>query len=273
MERVLLLVDDEPNILAALTRLLRRDGYRILRAGSGKEGLDILQRQDVGVILSDQRMPEMTGVEFLSEVKKSYPDTVRLVLSGYTDLNSVTDAINQGAIYKFLTKPWDDDLLRDNVREAFEYYELRQENERLTQELQVANGELADINRDLEQRVELKTREAMLNLQVLKVSQEVLEHLPLAVLGIAEDGLIAVANRKANELLSNVAVGGLVGMVAEEILPGALSRLLGEAADGDRTSTIELDNERVAEVWCGPMGKSSGARGFILALDIKDMGK
>ncbi|MFH1495300.1 MAG: response regulator, partial [Pseudomonadota bacterium] len=104
MERTILLVDDEANILSALTRLLRPQGYRILRAGSGREGLELLAQNEVGVIVSDQRMPEMTGVEFLHQVRELYPDTVRIVLSGYTELNSITDAINRGAIYKFLTK-------------------------------------------------------------------------------------------------------------------------------------------------------------------------
>ena len=109
MERTLLLVDDEENITSALVRLLRRDGYNILRANSGEAGLALLAQNEVGVIISDQRMPEMSGVEFLSKVRERYPDTVRIVLSGYTELNSVTDAINRGAVYKFLTKPWEDE--------------------------------------------------------------------------------------------------------------------------------------------------------------------
>lgn len=138
-ERSLLLVDDEENILSALTRLLRRDGYRIFRATSGMAGLELLGQHDVGVIVSDQRMPELTGVEFLSKVKDLYPDTVRIILSGYTDLNSVTDAINQGAVYKFLTKPWDDGLLRKNIDEAFQHYELKRENRHMAGELQNVN--------------------------------------------------------------------------------------------------------------------------------------
>ena len=122
MQRTLLLVDDEENIRRSLVRVLRRDGYHILQAAGGQEGLTILQEHpDVGVIISDQRMPEMTGTEFLSRVREACPDTVRIVLSGYTDLNTVTDAINEGAVYKFLTKPWEDDLLRANVEEAFRY--------------------------------------------------------------------------------------------------------------------------------------------------------
>lgn len=143
MERTLLLVDDEQNILSALSRLFRRDGYQILTATSGREGLLLLAKNKVGVILSDQRMPEMSGSEFLKQVTTCNPDTVRIMLSGYTDLASVTDAINRGVIYKFLTKPWEDDLLRDSVRQAFEQYELAFENQRLTRELTEANTLLA----------------------------------------------------------------------------------------------------------------------------------
>ncbi|MET1076413.1 MAG: EAL domain-containing protein [Pseudomonas sp.] len=122
--QTLLLLDDEENILRALTRLLRRDGYRILSTNNAREAFSLLAKNDVQVILSDQRMPEMNGTEFLSQVKELYPDTIRIVLSGYTDLKSVTDAINQGAIYKFLTKPWDDEQLRLNIAQAFQHHAL-----------------------------------------------------------------------------------------------------------------------------------------------------
>ncbi|MCL7942539.1 EAL domain-containing protein [Marinobacter sp. ATCH36] len=118
----LLLLDDEENILRALKRVLRRDGYRILATTSVKEAFSLLAVNDVQVIVSDQRMPEMSGTDFLSQVKDIHPDTVRIVLSGYTDLKSVTDAINEGAIYKFLTKPWDDQQIRNHIQQAFLYY-------------------------------------------------------------------------------------------------------------------------------------------------------
>ncbi len=124
-QRTLLLLDDEANILRALVRLLRRDGYRILIANSPTEAFDVLARQPVQVIVSDQRMPELNGIEFLSQVKEMYPQTIRMVLSGYTDLKSVTDAINRGAIYKFLTKPWDDEALRNDIAQAFQHHETR----------------------------------------------------------------------------------------------------------------------------------------------------
>lgn len=125
-EKTLLLLDDENNILRALTRVLRRDGYRILTTTSVHEAFSLLAENDVQVIISDQRMPEMSGTEFLSRVKGIYPDTVRIVLSGYTDLKSVTEAINEGSIYKFLTKPWDDKEIREHVQKAFQYHRTLQ---------------------------------------------------------------------------------------------------------------------------------------------------
>ena len=121
-ERTLLVVDNEPGVLAALTRLLRRDGYRILTASTGREALELLSENAVQVIVSDQRMPGMSGTEFLGIVRQLHPDTVRIVLSGYTDLEVVTDAVNRGAVFKFLTKPWDDAQLREQVRDAFRRY-------------------------------------------------------------------------------------------------------------------------------------------------------
>jgi len=126
-ERTLLLLDDEDNIRRSLTRLLRRDGYRILEASNAHDAFELLATNRVQVILSDQRMPGMSGTAFLSEVKAMYPDTMRMVLSGFTELSSVTEAINRGAIYKFLTKPWDDDALRTEVLEAFRHHERSQE--------------------------------------------------------------------------------------------------------------------------------------------------
>ncbi len=121
----LLLVDDEPGVLNALKRMLRREGYRILTTTDPNEGLQLLATNEVRVIISDQRMPQMSGTEFLNRVKGLHPDTIRMVLSGYADLQSITDAVNRGAIWRFLTKPWDDEALRKVVREAFREYDLR----------------------------------------------------------------------------------------------------------------------------------------------------
>jgi len=120
----LLLVDDETHILATLQRMFRQDGYNILCAGSAAEGFELLALHEVHVILCDQRMPVMSGTDFLDRVKEMYPDTLRIILSGYTELASIMDAINRGAIYRFYTKPWDNKVLRENIRAAFHHYWL-----------------------------------------------------------------------------------------------------------------------------------------------------
>ena len=166
--RTLLLVDDEPNILNALMRLLRRDGYRILASDDPLKALQILAGERVDVILSDQRMPNMSGVEFLRRAKATHPESVRIVLSGYADLQFITDAINEGAIYKFLTKPWDDAQLREQIREAFRSKEIADENRRLTEALRTANAELQSHAAERErQAVQVET--------ALETLQEVLQ--------------------------------------------------------------------------------------------------
>lgn len=121
MKKTLLIVDDEPSILTSLSRLLHDDGYHVLTADSGADALRLLAENDVQVILSDQRMPAMTGVELLIKASALYPHAVRMVLSGYADIQAITDAVNSGHVYKFLFKPWDGETLRANIHEAFDY--------------------------------------------------------------------------------------------------------------------------------------------------------
>ena len=263
MDRTLLIVDDEENIASALTRLLRRDGYQILRADGGLQGLEVLAQHAVGVIISDQRMPGMTGTEFLSKVRELYPDTIRIVLSGYTDLNSVTEAINQGAIYKFLTKPWEDDLLRRHIVEAFEHHEMKRENTRLDLELKTANNALAELNADLELRVLQKTREAGLNLHMLQVAQEVLDHLPIAVVGIGDDGLIAVANQCAQKWF-----GANLGEEAVGCIPTELLRCGFGDPSAPLPQSFTLADGRQGRYWCYVMGDQSDARGGVLMIEL-----
>ena len=149
---------------------------------------------------------------------------MRIVLSGYTELNSVTEAINEGAIYKFLTKPWDDDLLRAQVKDAFQRYEMKQDNLRLIQEIEVSNQALIALNLDLEQRVVAKTKNIQNNIKMLQVSQEVLEHLPIAVIGIDNDNMIVVSNDLASRLF--VGTETLLGCDALQRLPSEVANCM-----------------------------------------------
>ncbi len=129
-ERVLLLLDDEENILEALARLLRPEGYRILRALRPRDALDLLAVHPVGVIVSDLRMPEMNGIDLLRKVRKLHPQTVRILLTAYADKKMLADAINEGAVYKFVPKPWGDEALRQILRDAFQHHEALQRMQR-----------------------------------------------------------------------------------------------------------------------------------------------
>lgn len=153
-QRTLMLVDDDPHVLSALERLFRREDYNILKAGSGKEALQLLEKYDVGVIISDQCMPQMMGDELLNKVKEYSPDTMRIMLSGADDFNMVTKAINNGAIYRFLTKPFDNDILLDNVGDAFHKYELNYENKKLNDQIKISNNKLIEKNRKLDEALE-----------------------------------------------------------------------------------------------------------------------
>jgi len=155
----LLCVDDEPNILAALRRLFRTRGYRVLTAESGAAGLQVLEQQPVDLVISDMRMPEMDGARFLTLVRQRWPDTVRLLLTGYSDIHSILEAINCGEIYRYITKPWDDNDIVLVVRHALERRQLELDKRRLEALTQQQNEELKALNHSLEAKVEERTRQ------------------------------------------------------------------------------------------------------------------
>lgn len=194
-----LIVDDEVNILHALKRAVRREPYRVLTASSGVEGLEILDKESVDLIISDQRMPEMTGVQFLARVKELCPDTIRIILSGYTDVNSITEAINVGNVYKFILKPWEDDALKATIRESLEMARLLRENKKLADTIAEQNEELRYLNKNLEREVENRTAEIQWQNEALKLVRDLIESLPIAVIGTDEEGSIVFVNGLARD--------------------------------------------------------------------------
>ncbi len=255
--RTLLLVDDEINILSALKRLLRQDKYDIVTANNGQEALEALKSGPVDVIVTDQRMPGMTGVEFLRLAKESYPDTVRIVLSGYTELQSVTDAVNEGAVYKFLTKPWDDGQLRGHVAEAFKRKEMADENLRLQQQLQLANLALEDTNRELDKLLKLQEERIETDEVSLRVIHEILEHLPTPILGMDDEKNIVFVNAAAQSLFGKSTL--LLGMKMEDATPAL------EPAWDLNCAKVDIDG-RAHKVLTHPMGRNSQSRGKLMIL-------
>jgi response regulator RpfG family c-di-GMP phosphodiesterase len=155
----ILCVDDEPSILSALRRLLRTQRYDVLTAGSGRDALEILATQPVDLVISDMRMPEMDGAQLLERIRAEWPDTVRLLLTGYADIQSILSAINRGEILRYITKPWDDNDILLIVRHAIERKLLEAEKNRLEALTRRQNDELKLLNASLETKVEQRTLE------------------------------------------------------------------------------------------------------------------
>jgi CheY-like chemotaxis protein len=261
--RILLLVDDEVNIVSSLKRLLRRDDYHILTAHSGAEGLAILAEHPVDVILSDQRMPGMTGVEFLSIAKTRFPRTVRIVLSGYTELQSVTDAVNEGAIYKFLTKPWDDDKLRGHIQEAFHRKELADDNRRLAREVYSVNLGLAAANRQQQELLSLRQEQITRDASTLQIMREAMQHVPIPVIAINDSNLIAFVNDAAAQLLQQR--GMLLGGDAGYLLPEIVRYLSAQHQQPPRTHPVRLDDQHFL-LGTHLMGQGSSSSGWLVTL-------
>jgi two-component system NtrC family sensor kinase len=202
-------------------------------------------------------MPSKNGVAFLKEVKDRYPDTIRIVLSGYADINVVIAALNEGEIYRFMAKPWNDEELLDVVRKGLAHRELMLENRRLAEELQA-------LNEGLQQRVEERTEELTLRNQVLTFAQEVLEHLPLGVFGITCEGWIALANEHAGRVFG-LEGQPLIGELAREVFPAALTDLLEATMTAGQTQRrVWIAEQGTAlDLTCVPLGQPE-LRGLIL---------
>lgn len=141
VKRTVLFVDDEPNILSSLKRGLHKEDYNKIFVGSGKEAIETIKRNKIEVLVTDMRMPEMTGLELMKIVEESNPDIVKIVLSGYTQLPQILATVNQVNIYKFITKPWDLEAdFKRIIREAIEFYNMKSDNERLKVSLEKKNA-------------------------------------------------------------------------------------------------------------------------------------
>lgn len=137
----ILYVDDEDNNLVSFKAVFRVK-YNVFTAHSGAEAIDLLSKNDINIIITDQRMPEMTGVEFLENILGKYPDPIRILLTGYADLNAVIDAVNKGKIFHYLSKPWNEDELDMTILRAYDIYKQRQDEKDMSEKLIVTNDQL-----------------------------------------------------------------------------------------------------------------------------------
>jgi len=268
----ILFVDDEPNVLRALERLFIDEEYTILTAESGEAGLRLLaEYEPVPLVVSDYRMPGMNGVDFLKSVYDRWPETVRIVLSGYADTAAVVSAINEGHIYKFIPKPWNDDELKVTLAKALEVYSLRRENTHLTEELRRTNEQLLALNEELEHHVQERTAEVIFQNRVLKRGQHILDALPVAVFGFDDQFELVQHNRRAHAF---VETGGelSLGHPATEVLPSLLVDLLREIPPGKIVARKAVLAGKEVCARATRIESEDGQRGTILVVDRTSCG-
>lgn len=252
-----LVVDDEPDVVKSVKDLLRFD-YRVLGATRAMDGMEMMQREEVHVVMTDQRMPEMTGVEFLRQVRGEYPDAIRLLFTGYADIRAVVDAINKGSVYRYITKPWDPDELQTIIREACQRYDLLVERKKLLEILQQQNNELEHANTELKHANELKHAFIQVASHELRTPLTIL--MGLGRLALLTPGLqpplsgwltrIEEAGRRLQRLVDQLIAMLMAGQFdrALDRQPTDLATLLHEAAD-DIRPFIELRGQTlVAEL-------------------------
>ncbi|MBU0690263.1 response regulator [bacterium] len=196
----ILIVDDEPNVLTALRRMLHGEPYRVHVASDPSDALESLKSIEPAVMISDYRMPGMTGVAFLQRAKELQPDSVRIILSGYADISAIIDAINTGEIFRFIAKPWNDDELKLTIKQSLEHWQLMKSNRELSTELLKTNRELKELNEHLEAEVAKRSRDLLLKDRSYLLSKFIIEHTPIPLIGIDENGMIALANRQCSDL-------------------------------------------------------------------------
>jgi response regulator RpfG family c-di-GMP phosphodiesterase len=203
----ILLVDDEAPILRSLARLLAFEPFTLLTANNGDQALALLASNEIAVILSDYHLPGMSGEALLKQAQAGSPDTTRILFSGHIDVELIRTAVNAGEVYRFITKPWNDDELVQAVRLGVERHQLLHRNRALAQRAEEQNRQLKRFNGELEAMVAERTAALEVRNHALTLSQEVLDGLPVAVIGIAPDGQVALANALARRLFPRLMPG------------------------------------------------------------------
>lgn len=200
----ILFVDDERNVLRALHRSFIDEDYEILTAQSGPEALDILASEmPVQLVVSDYRMPGMNGVEFLRNVCARWPETVRIVLSGFADAPAVVSSINEGKIFRFLPKPWDENQLKSSIREGFEQFR----NLNAVDQLQVTIQQLEEENTELfNQSQEVATR-LLVKDRAFSRAADILNALPIGIIGVDTQDRIVFCNQAGEAVMQRPVIG------------------------------------------------------------------
>lgn len=255
---VILCVDDEPSILSALRRLFRAHGFQVLAAEGGQAGLDLLDTENIDLVISDMRMPHMDGVVFLEHVRQRKPDILRLLLTGYADIASITGAINRGEIYRYIAKPWDDNDIILTVKDALERSALVKEKKRLEALVVAQNEELKTVNASLEIKVEARTAElkqsnVALNLANDKLKSNFLTSIKMftALIELRDNRLAGHTRRVADTARRLARAMGMENRQVQEVFVAGLLHAVGMVGFDDELlqTPVAIMTPRQLEVY------------------------
>lgn len=204
----ILIVDDQSNVVASIRRGCKGQDFEVLTAGSGQEALAILDDTEVQVLLSDQHMPEMSGDALFELVERAYPYIAKVLITGYTTLESITRSVNNSAIYKIIYKPWRNDDLVSIIQDAFDYYQVRKHDpDNLIQQL------------EMQKLLQQKAHELKIYRHRLEISMLLSNYFPMALIGVSSDWFITESNLKAKRMFNN---DRMVGQCIDNVLPSAV---------------------------------------------------
>ncbi len=236
MKRTILIIDDERDVINALLRQLRKEPIIILSASSTEEAFTILKENKVHLVIADHRMPSTTGVEFLRRVKKQWPDIVRFIISGYIETALLISAINEGEVYRFITKPWDGKKLKEYIYDGLQHYDVLESNRDVM-------NELLKYNECLDAQVTDRNR-------ALNLSNSIFEELPFGIIAIDEDNKILRTNTYINDLfnIKNKDQNGIVRETIDFLFPPCITDFIENGLsknDGQAAKKFELKNKAV----------------------------
>lgn len=273
MNATILFVDDEKNILSSLNRLFRPIISKVLTAESGADALDILERESVDIVISDMRMPEMDGAQFLEQVAHKWPKIIRILLTGYADITSTIDAINKGSIYRYISKPWEDNDIRLTVQHALQGKYLEEERIRLQKLTESQNKELQDLNSNLEEKVSLRTEEVRQTMGQLEVAHSSLKKNYVSTIKVfsniieLHEGNDSAPSRNVADLSQQIAKGaGISDDDIQQIIFACLLRNIGRigiSSDLNTKSFKSLTDEEQKKVINHPVL----GQGILMSLD------
>lgn len=250
----ILIVDDEPSVLSALRRLLHALPYHVLTAESGAAALNLLAAQEVDLVISDMRMPGMSGAELLSRVQALYPDIMRILLTGYSEIEAVVQAVNEGGIYRYLNKPWDEHDLLLTIKQALEQQRLRNEAARLLALTQQQNQELAAFNLVLEAKVTSRTEEIRQTVMFLEDAQRDLRRNFMTMVQVGASmielrcGAMGGESHRVGQLAKHLGLGlGLDGLDAQDLYFAGLLHGIGKLSLPDEILHKSIDRMTPAE--------------------------